>query len=70
MVSANVFPAYGATELSGPCAQSGVRDAGLPLSAGGKLIANTEMRFLDADCGDVGSKGPGEITVRGPNIFM
>ncbi|TVY54798.1 4-coumarate--CoA ligase 2 [Lachnellula cervina] len=61
---------YGCTELSGPCVQSGVRDTSLPLSAAGTLIANTEMRFVDLDGTDVGSKGPGEITVRGPNVMM
>ncbi|KAF2802373.1 acetyl-CoA synthetase-like protein [Mytilinidion resinicola] len=61
---------YGCTELSGPCVQSGVRDKTMALGASGKLIANTEMRFLDLDCKDVGASGPGEITVRGPNVFM
>jgi len=42
----------------------------MPLGASGTLIANTEMRFLDLDGRDVGSSGPGEITVRGPNVLM
>lgn len=66
----SLSPAYGCTELSGPCVQSGVRDTTLPLSAARTLIANTEMRFLDLNCADVGPKGPGEITVRGPNVMM
>jgi len=66
----SLSPAYGCTELSGPCVQSGVRDTTLPLSAAGTLIANTEMRFLDLNGADVGAKGPGEITVRGPNVMM
>ncbi|KAF2494596.1 acetyl-CoA synthetase-like protein [Lophium mytilinum] len=61
---------YGCTELSGPCVQSGVRDNTMALGASGKLIANTEMRFLDLDGKDVGASGPGEITVRGPNVYM
>jgi hypothetical protein len=28
------------------------------------------MRFVDLDGADVGSKGPGEITVLGPNVMM
>jgi len=64
------FLAYGCTELSGPCVQSGERDVKLSLTASGGLIANMEMRFLDDDGKDVGAKGPGEITCRGPNVMM
>lgn len=39
-------------------------------NATGKTIANLEMRFLDSKGEDVGPKGPGEITIRGPNIMM
>lgn len=62
--------AYGCTELSGPCVQSGVRDTNLPLSAAGALVSNSELRFLDANGKDVGERGPGEITCRGPNVMM
>ncbi|KAL4895011.1 hypothetical protein BDV59DRAFT_200269 [Aspergillus ambiguus] len=61
---------YGCTELSGPCVQSGVRDKDLPLNGAGKLVANSEIRFLDTDGKDVGARGPGEITCRGPNVMM
>ncbi|KAL5360466.1 hypothetical protein BJX96DRAFT_184555 [Aspergillus floccosus] len=61
---------YGCTELSGPCVQSGVRDKNLPLNGAGKLVANSELRFLDTDGKDVGARGPGEITCRGPNVMM
>ena len=50
--------------------QSGVRDSNLPLSAAGSLVANCELRFLDTDGKDVGARGPGEITCRGPNVMM
>lgn len=39
-------------------------------NATGKAIANLEMRFLDPRGEDVGPNGPGEITIRGPNIMM
>ncbi|KAF9887217.1 hypothetical protein FE257_010471 [Aspergillus nanangensis] len=61
---------YGCTELSGPCVQSGVRDKNLPLNGAGTLVANSELRFLDTDGNDVGARGPGEITCRGPNVMM
>ncbi|OAL18059.1 hypothetical protein AYO22_10981 [Fonsecaea multimorphosa] len=61
---------YGCTELSGPSIHSGVRDVKLPLTAAGTPIANTEIRFLDEDGKDVGARGPGEITCRGPNVMM
>ncbi|OAP64210.1 L-aminoadipate-semialdehyde dehydrogenase [Fonsecaea erecta] len=61
---------YGCTELSGPNVQSGVRDVKLPPTAAGTPIANTEIRFLDEDGKDVGARGPGEITCRGPNVMM
>ncbi|OJJ37954.1 hypothetical protein ASPWEDRAFT_171407 [Aspergillus wentii DTO 134E9] len=63
---------YGCTELSGPCIQSGARDKDILTSstAAGTLIANSEIRFLDTDGKDVGAKGPGEITCRGPNVMM
>ena len=69
-ISDLTHPAYGCTELSGPCVQSGVRDSSLPLSAAGSLVANSELRFLDTDGKDVGARGPGEITCRGPNVMM
>lgn len=50
--------------------QSGVRDKSMALNATGKVITNVEMRFLDSNGQDVGPKGPGEITIRGPNIMM
>ena len=62
--------AYGATELSSPCVQSGTRDRSLPLMAAGTLIANTEMVFLQDDGIRVNAIGSGEILVRGPNIMM
>ncbi|KAJ5560168.1 hypothetical protein N7513_002567 [Penicillium frequentans] len=61
---------YGCTELTGPCVQSGVRDKDLPLSASGTVISNTEIRFLDPAGKDVGSRGPGEIICRAPNVMM
>lgn len=70
MDTSNIFAAYGCTELSGPCVQSGVRDRGLPLSASGTVIANSEIRFLDLDGKDVGARGPGEIACRAPNVMM
>lgn len=68
MLTAQV--AYGATELSGPCVQSGVRDKDLALSAAGTLISNIEMRFLSVDDSSTDTKSPGEILVRGPNVMM
>ncbi|MDB5910503.1 MAG: 4-coumarate--CoA ligase [Massilia sp.] len=63
--------AYGCTELSGPCVQSGVRDTKLPITAAGTLIANMEMKFIDVEgTGGENARGPGEITVRGPNVMM
>ena len=62
--------AYGCTELSGPCVQSGVRNTNLPITAAGTLIANIEMKFLDLDGSRETTTGPGEITVRGPNVMM
>ena len=50
--------------------QSGVRDKDMEINATGKVIANLEMRFLDSHGEDVGPRGPGEITIRGPNIMM
>ena len=50
--------------------QSGVRDRDMARNATGKVIANLEMRFLNSKGEDVGSKGPGEIAIRGPNIMM
>ncbi|KAH7140039.1 hypothetical protein B0J13DRAFT_639310 [Dactylonectria estremocensis] len=61
---------YGCTEASGACVQSGVRDKHMALNATGKIIANIELRFLDQFGQDVGPEGPGEITIRGPNIMM
>lgn len=63
-------PAYGCTEASGACVQSGTRDVDMPLNATGRLIANMEMRFLDPNGDDVGRNGEGEITLRGPNVMM
>lgn len=65
-----LFAAYGCTELSGPCVQSGVRDTNLPITAAGTLIANMEMKFLEVDGPGESARGPGEITVRGPNVMM
>ncbi|KAH8892298.1 acetyl-CoA synthetase-like protein [Thozetella sp. PMI_491] len=62
--------AYGCTELSGPCVQSGTRDRALPITAAGTLIANMEMKFLEVDGQGESIQGPGEITVRGPNVMM
>lgn len=50
--------------------QSGLRDTDMPPNAMGKFIANMDVRFLDTHGQDVGDKGPGEITIRGPNIMM
>ncbi|OQU98612.1 AMP-binding enzyme domain-containing protein [Cladophialophora immunda] len=63
---------YGATELTGAIAQSGVRDHGkAPLVSGGKLVANVGIRFIDHETGgDAGLRGPGEILVRSPSAMM
>ncbi|KAF4949035.1 hypothetical protein FGADI_9320 [Fusarium gaditjirri] len=72
----NAFPnvmlcqTYGCTEASGACVQSGVRDKDMPSNATGKAIANVDMRFLGDQGNDVGPNGPGEITLRGPNVMM
>lgn len=50
--------------------QSGVRDVKVPTTAAGTLIANMEMKFLEVDSQREIPKGPGEITVRGPNVMM
>lgn len=62
--------AYGCTEASGACVQSGYRDKNKAINATGKIIANAEMRFLDQNGQDVGARGPGEIALRGPHIMM
>lgn len=50
--------------------QSGVRDMKLPITAAGTLIANMEMKFLEVEKAGESARGPGEITVRGPNVMM
>lgn len=62
--------AYGCTELSGPCNQSGVRNRNMPLGAVGTFITNTEVRFISEAGEETGPHGPGEIVVRGPNVVM
>ncbi|KAJ5455159.1 hypothetical protein N7475_010280 [Penicillium sp. IBT 31633x] len=61
---------YGCTEASGACVQSGTRDTDMPLNATGKLIANAQIKFVDAAGNDVGEGETGEITLRGPHIMM
>ncbi|KAJ5780588.1 hypothetical protein N7457_005748 [Penicillium paradoxum] len=61
---------YGCTEASGACVQSGTRNTDMPLNATGKLIANAEIKFIDAAGNDVAQGETGEITLRGPHIMM
>ncbi|GAB7353333.1 hypothetical protein MBLNU459_g3824t2 [Dothideomycetes sp. NU459] len=61
---------YGCTELSGPIAQSGLRDEHAPLIAGGSLITNTQARIIDSDGNDVGPRGTGEIWIQSPGLMM
>lgn len=42
----------------------------MPLNATGKLIANAQIKFVDAAGNDVGEGETGEITLRGPHIMM
>jgi 4-coumarate--CoA ligase len=66
----NWTPAYGCTEASGACVQSGTRDTDMPLNATGKLIANADIKFVDPTGNDVAVGESGEITLRGPYIMM
>jgi len=61
---------YGCTELSGPIAQSGLRDVSSPLISGGRLIANVELRLVNEDGSDVGASGAGELMLRSPSVMM
>jgi len=59
---------YGLTEAS-PSVTSSV---GLPLRPGsvGKVLAGMQVRLVDEDGDDVPAGDPGEIWVKGPNVFL
>jgi long-chain acyl-CoA synthetase len=62
-----VFEGYGLTE-AGPVVTTGVGDLPRPGSVG-VPVPGVEVRLVDADGDDVEAGDPGEIWVRGPNVF-
>lgn len=63
-----VWESYGMTEAAPAISSSMVRGVAKPGSVGAPL-AGLEVRLLDADGFDVDDGDPGEIVVRGPNLF-
>ena len=59
---------YGLTETSPIVATSVGTDA--PIGSIGRPIAGVEVRLVDEDDGDVYVGDPGELWVRGPNVFQ
>jgi long-chain acyl-CoA synthetase len=63
-----VHEGYGLTEASPVVSTSAVGAAGRPGSIGPPLLG-VELRLVDIDGADVLAGDPGEIWVRGPNVF-
>ncbi len=65
-----VYHCYGSSEH--PTVTSGIADdpLGKRLDTEGRVMAGSELRFVDDDGNDVGEGEEGEICTRGPELFM
>jgi long-chain acyl-CoA synthetase len=63
-----IHEGYGLTEASPSVTMSSDGDA--PIGSIGRPIPGVEVRLVDADGDDVYIGDPGEILVRGPNVFL
>lgn len=67
-MGSTIWESYGMTETAPAITSSLVRGAAKPGSVGAPL-PGLEIRLVDADGFDVDDGDPGEIVVRGPNLF-
>jgi long-chain acyl-CoA synthetase len=63
-----IWEGYGLTETSPALTTTAVGGVPKPLCVG-RPLPNVELRLVDADGEDVDEGDPGEIIVRGPNVF-
>lgn len=63
-----IYEGYGLTETSPTLTSNRMTDTPRPLSVG-KPLPNVEMRLINEEGEDVELGDPGEIIVRGPNVF-
>jgi long-chain acyl-CoA synthetase len=63
-----IWEGYGLTETSPALTTTAVAGVAKPGSVG-RPLPGVEMRLVDEECEDVDDGDPGEIIVRGPNVF-